>query len=205
MIVLVRHPAVASGGRCYGRLDLSVDPGAVLALAAEIVRCAPSVGFAATSPVNGGGSSSPLLILPRKAGEGDHAKHGGGGLPRPPTIWTSPAQRCRLVAEALGAYRVDPRLQELDFGDWEGLPWDSVPRASLDEWAADPWSFAPPHGETGVALNARVQAFAAECATGDHVVITHGGPLKILTAILRGEPIDLLAPPPKPGAVIVLT
>jgi alpha-ribazole phosphatase len=164
VIVLVRHPPVASEGRCYGRLDLEVEPDAVASLAAEILR---------------------------------------RGLPHPATIWTSPARRCRLVAEHLGPHHVDPRLQELDFGDWEGLPWDSVPRASLDQWAADPWNFAPPNGETGTALNARVQAFAAECATGDHVIITHGGPLKILTAILGGNPVDLLAPPPDPGAVVV--
>ncbi len=159
MIVLVRHPAVDAGGRCYGRLDLEVaDPAAVVALA-------------------------------------DRLKPLGG------TVWTSPARRCRVVADALGAYRVDDRLQELDFGEWEGVSWDDVPRASLDAWAADPWGFAPPGGESGAALVSRVRAFASGCIDGDHVVITHGGPLKVLTAVLRGEPVDLLAPSPAPGSV----
>ena len=117
------------------------------------------------------------------------------------TVWTSPARRCRLVAEALGEHRVDVRLQELDFGAWEGVPWGDVPPASLDAWAADPWRFAPPRGESGAALVARVRAFASLCTTGDHIVVTHGGPLKVLTALLRGDPVQLLSPAPPPGSI----
>lgn len=120
------------------------------------------------------------------------------------TIWTSPARRCRAVAEALGVYRVDERLQELAFGLWEGRPWDDVPRDGLDAWAADPWGFAPPGGETGRALVARVCAFAGECAVGTHVVITHGGPLKVLVPLLLGDEIDLLAPPPATASVTLI-
>jgi alpha-ribazole phosphatase len=120
------------------------------------------------------------------------------------TIWTSPAQRCRMVAEALGAARIDPRLQELDFGAWEGLAWDEVPRAALDAWAADVSGFAPPGGERGSALIARVTAFASGLSGGDHVVVTHGGPLKVLTALFRGLPVDLLAPSPALGSVTLI-
>ncbi len=120
------------------------------------------------------------------------------------TLWASPARRCRDVAEALGDPVIDPRLQELDFGDWEELPWDEVPRAALDEWAADPLGFAPPGGESGAALVARVSAFAADLPDGDHVVITHGGPLRVLGAVLRGRPVDLLTPAPACGSVTVI-
>jgi alpha-ribazole phosphatase len=117
------------------------------------------------------------------------------------TVWTSPAQRCRLVADALGVARIDLRLQELDFGEWEGLAWDDVPRKALDAWAADVSGFAPPGGESGAALIARVRAFASDLPRGDHVVITHGGPLKVLTPLLRGLPVDLLAPAPALGSI----
>ena len=127
------------------------------------------------------------------------------------TIWTSPAQRCRVVAEALGLNRrvqcspvVDDRLQELDFGEWEGVAWDAVPRAALDTWAADLRGFAPPGGETGAALVARVASFAAALPPGDHIVVTHGGPLKILPSILRGEPVDLAVPAPGLGSVTLI-
>lgn len=121
--------------------------------------------------------------------------------------WTSPARRCRAVAEACGLpMRLDARLLELDFGDWEGVAWDSVPRAALDRWAADPLGFAPPGGETGAALIARVsdlhRALVAEGR--DCAVISHGGPLRLLAALLRGAPPDLLAPAPAQGSVQVL-
>jgi alpha-ribazole phosphatase len=120
------------------------------------------------------------------------------------SIWTSPAQRCRVVAEAIGPARIDARLLELDFGEWEGRAWDDVPRSALDAWAADPWRFAPPGGESGAALVARVRCFATELAAGDHVIVSHGGPLKVLRQVLRDEPIDLLAPAPGLGSVTTI-
>ena len=108
-----------------------------------------------------------------------------------------------MVAELLGLFRVDDRLQELDFGAWEGIAWDDVPRACLDRWAADPFGFAPPGGESGGSLVARVRDFATVLTAGTHVVITHGGPLKVLAGLLAGTGPDLLLPAPVPGSVRV--
>jgi alpha-ribazole phosphatase len=116
-------------------------------------------------------------------------------------IWTSPARRCRAVADAIGPAHADARLLELNFGEWEGMRWDDVPRDALDRWADDPLGFAPPDGESGAELVARVTAFHQGLWTGDHIVIAHGGPLKVLIALLRGEPIDLLAPAPPLGSI----
>ncbi len=119
------------------------------------------------------------------------------------TVWTSPARRCRVVAAALGPHVVDPRLQELDFGAWEGLAWDAIPREWLDAWAADPWRFAPPGGESARGLRARVAKFHAMLlAHGqDCVVVAHGGPLKFLSALCAGEAPDPLAPAPPLGTL----
>jgi alpha-ribazole phosphatase len=118
------------------------------------------------------------------------------------SIHTSPLARCRLVAEALAADWshpppiTDPRLLEMDFGAWEGRPWDDIPRAELDRWAADLLSFAAPGGETGAALVARVTAFwhSLTALPGAQVVFTHGGPLKVLIALSEGRPVDLSRP-----------
>jgi alpha-ribazole phosphatase len=123
-------------------------------------------------------------------------------------IWSSPARRCLGVAGSIAAslqvpLRADDRLQELDFGDWEGLPWSTIPRDDLDRWAADPLAFTPPRGESGAALIARVQLFRAEL-NEDCVVVSHGGPLKVLGALLRGQAVDLLAPPPAIGSVTAI-
>ena len=125
---------------------------------------------------------------------------------RPARVWTSPARRCRDVAEATGlSVVVDARLQELDFGAWEGRAWDTVPRAALDAWAADPENFAPPGGESGAQILARVRGVhGALLAAGEDVaVVAHGGPLKLLAALLRGQAPDLLAPAPPIASVQV--
>ena len=122
-------------------------------------------------------------------------------------VWTSPARRCRAVAEATGLpMHIDPRLQELDFGAWEGRAWDGIPRAALDTWAADPENFAPPSGESGAAILARVREVHAALLAADRdcAVVSHGGPLKLLAALLRGEAPDLLAPAPPIGSVQVI-
>ncbi len=131
---------------------------------------------------------------------------------RPSRIVTSPAVRCKSVADAVAGWvgrtaETDPRLLECDFGDWEGTPWDSLPRADLDRWAAAPLAFAAPNGETGAALIDRVRAcFIANARLGlDCAIVTHGGPLKVLGALARGRPVDLLRPAPPFGSVEIVS
>lgn len=120
------------------------------------------------------------------------------------SVWSSPAARCGAVARGFSqAARFDERLLELDFGEWEGKPWRDVPRQALDDWAAHPGSFAPPGGEGMASLVARVTAFHADIRRlpGPHVVVSHGGPLRVLGALARGRPVDLLAASPPFGSV----
>lgn len=123
---------------------------------------------------------------------------------RPAAVWSSPSLRCRAVAEAVGlAVGFDARLLELDFGAWEGVAWDDISRALLDAWAKDPLGFAAPGGETGAALLARVREVAADlrASPGPVAVVSHGGPLRLLGPLLRGEPPDLLRPAPALGSI----
>jgi alpha-ribazole phosphatase len=122
--------------------------------------------------------------------------------PQDAAVFVSPAARCVALAQALGrAFTTDARLLELDFGAWEGQLWDDVPRAALDAWAADPWGYAPPGGENGMALLARVQAFW-DAAPRPVVVVSHGGPLRLLRALAEGRAPDILEAPPPLGAVL---
>jgi alpha-ribazole phosphatase len=123
-------------------------------------------------------------------------------------VWTSPAVRCLHVAEAIAAAlgvksRTDRRLLELDFGHWEGRAWSTISGDDLDRWAADPLGFAPPGGESGAALVARMRDFCA-LLREDCVVVSHGGPLKVLEALLCDRPVDLLAAAPPIGSVTVV-
>ena len=127
-------------------------------------------------------------------------------------VWTSPAVRCRepaeTIARALGVpLMVDARLSELDFGAWEGQPWEAIGRADLDRWARSPLTFAPPGGESGAELLSRVGDFHAGLRQDqqDCVVVSHGGPLKVLLALLLGMQVNLLTPAPPIGSVRVVT
>jgi alpha-ribazole phosphatase len=98
----------------------------------------------------------------------------------PTEAWTSPAQRCRALAGLLGTtcVRIEPRLQELDFGAWEGRRWEDFHDAESEAWANDPWNVRPPGGETAAELWARVGELRAELLARDSeriALVTHAG------------------------------
>ncbi|MDP9902907.1 histidine phosphatase family protein [Variovorax ginsengisoli] len=111
-------------------------------------------------------------------------------------VRTSPLQRCTQLAAALAhrradlaVPRVDPRLAELDFGDWEGRPWQAIPRAEIDAWAADFCDARPGRGgESTRTFMQRVGAAWDEwCASGhDALWITHAGVIRAVTLLQRG-------------------
>jgi len=112
-------------------------------------------------------------------------------LPAFDRLRTSPALRCRVLADQLHSAPIrDTALQERHFGDWEGRPWDAVNRSALDAWAADPWDFAPPGGESARMLWERVKtAISMETAAGGVAVwITHQGVIRAATGLLMNLP-----------------
>ncbi len=59
-------------------------------------------------------------------------------------LWTSPLNRAHQLAHALSSIRpdlqgprLDDRLQEMDFGQWEMQPWECIPREAIDVWVAE--------------------------------------------------------------------
>lgn len=106
------------------------------------------------------------------------------GLP----LWSSPAQRCRILAEALHPQPVfDERLREMHFGCWEGLLWDDIPRHELDAWAADVADFVPPGGESARQVLARSLEFIAGLSVPEAVLVTHAGVIRVLLAHFDGR------------------
>jgi len=107
------------------------------------------------------------------------------GLP----VWSSPLRRCRALAEHLHpAPQLDERLVEMDFGCWEGVRWDNVPRAELDAWAADIAGYAPPGGESPLMLQRRALDFVAGLAVPEAVIVTHAGVIRTLLAYWQNLP-----------------
>ena len=119
----------------------------------------------------------------------DEAARVVASLPSAERLVTSPLGRCRRLAERIGAAKslvpvVDPRLKEMDFGTWEGVSWDAIPRGEMDVWAAD-FLHARPHGGESVHMlyERSRSAIADYRATGlSHIVVTHAGVIKAVRA-----------------------
>ena len=102
-------------------------------------------------------------------------------IPSHVPVWSSPLQRCRALAEALHPTpHFDARLMEMNFGEWEGRPWDDVPRAALDAWADDVANYIPPGGESAFQVRERLADFFAKNSFEEVAVVTHSGVIKTL-------------------------
>ena len=99
-------------------------------------------------------------------------------------ILSSPLSRCLRLAERLGPFAPHGAFVEMDFGAWEGQPWDAIPRAELDEWAADFLGARPHGGESVAQLRDRVAAGLEGLPAGS-VIVTHAGVIKAAAAILN--------------------
>jgi alpha-ribazole phosphatase len=84
-------------------------------------------------------------------------------LPAGSRVVSSPLQRCEQLAHALYAlrpdlaYKTDQRLQEMDFGQWEGRAWQEIGQAELQAWTTDFANYTVGHdGESVTAFMARV-------------------------------------------------
>jgi alpha-ribazole phosphatase len=122
------------------------------------------------------------------------------GPQRPARMIASPllraAHTAEMLAQALGeaapAIETDARLRELDFGQWEGMAWDAIPRASLDAWAADLLDGRPHGGESAAQAMARVCEWAESLPVETPEVcwvVAHAGPMRMLAAHWLGVPL----------------
>lgn len=118
--------------------------------------------------------------------------HAGRG-PKSFNYISSPLIRARATMEIVrpelglptGGYLLDDRLQEIAYGEWEGL---TLPEArtryprifALRE--RDKWKTVPPAGESYAVLAQRVASWYGDVAA-DSVVTAHGGTLRALMVI----------------------
>jgi alpha-ribazole phosphatase len=86
------------------------------------------------------------------------------------------------------AVQTDPRLRELHFGAWEGQPWADIERAQLDAWAADPFGFQMPAGESVPEFMARTQA-VWPALPSRALIITHAGVIRSWWQLTGQEPL----------------
>ena len=112
-------------------------------------------------------------------------------------VVASPLVRAVETARAFGGGvgggepDIDERWIEMDYGDFDGMPFADVPAAVWRQWRADS-SFEPPGGgESLDAVGERVAAACAELLAGDAaeqdvVVVSHVSPIKAAVAWALG-------------------
>ncbi|MBQ4848639.1 histidine phosphatase family protein [Pseudoalteromonas sp. MMG012] len=116
-------------------------------------------------------------------------------------IFSSPLVRCSKFATKISEQRqlsveIVDDLQEMDFGLWDGKPfewlWCNTDKPSIGDFWADPWSHTPQDAESMTNFHLRVQTWWQsqlaipndECS----LVITHAGVIKQLLAMILQFP-----------------
>jgi alpha-ribazole phosphatase len=115
-------------------------------------------------------------------------------LPEGFTVITSPLQRCELLMRYLIGLQpdlpleTDPRLQEMNFGQWEGRPWADIDQAELAGWTDDFANYrAGGTGESVAQFMTRVgEAFDELDPTKDTLWVTHAGVIRAATLLAQG-------------------
>jgi len=100
-------------------------------------------------------------------------------------VWTSPLARSCAVGRWLRRWgwrhRIDDRLAELHFGDWDGRPWSAIGAAEVDTWVRAFAHHAPGGGESLERLTARALHFVADHADAPALlVVGHAGWMQAL-------------------------
>jgi broad specificity phosphatase PhoE len=120
------------------------------------------------------------------------------------TVYTSDLARARETAEIIAnqraqavPVRVSSAWREMDFGAWEGLTYAAVAEQFKDQlgFFSDPEQCSPSGGESLAQMLQRIQAelAAITCSSGtqledDVVIVSHGGPLRVLLCSILGMP-----------------
>lgn len=129
-------------------------------------------------------------------------------------IVSSPLLRCRAFAEVLSQrlglpLEIDPRWQELDFGDWEGRSAEELgvtdPQRIRKFWS-DPIAHPPPGGESLAAFGGRVMDawndLLARHAGRHLLVVGHAGVIRMVLRHVLDMPLERLFRIHVPNAAI---
>ena len=117
-------------------------------------------------------------------------------------VYSSPLKRALTTAQMIAVphgleVSAIAELVELDFGDWDGLTYHEIAEIApqqFNRWLADPAQVRPPNGETLLEMSQRVME-AINGIIAAHlgetvVVVTHGGPARVIVCHVLGIPLS---------------
>lgn len=99
-------------------------------------------------------------------------------------VYSSPLTRCQKLAEFIKRgkeLKLDARLKEMNFGDWELKTWDKIDQTELNTWMVDFVNVKVPNGENFIELHERVSSFMDELIKQPHkavAVVAHAGTIR---------------------------
>jgi broad specificity phosphatase PhoE len=119
-------------------------------------------------------------------------------------VVSSSLRRAMETASTVAGDRVevepDPRLMEMDYGEWEGLTYEQIDERDRDRrraWVLDPETLATPGGESGADVARRVRGVLADLVSwaGDDdrtaLLVAHSTTNRVLLAVALGVPLRM--------------
>ena len=108
-------------------------------------------------------------------------------------VFSSPLARCRQLASTFSdKVTIDPRLMEINFGDWEGKSFNDIETNALQHWTDNFVTVRPPNGENFEDLYLRTGNFWLDLIANKAnqiLVITHAGVIRALLARALNVPL----------------
>ena len=113
-------------------------------------------------------------------------------LPESDAVLSSPLSRCTRLANLISDDVIlDNRLLEMNFGDWENVPFADIEPEMLNHWTENFVTLAPPNGESFTELYRRVESFWHDVIQLENecvFIVTHAGVIRALLAVILQLP-----------------
>jgi alpha-ribazole phosphatase len=103
-------------------------------------------------------------------------------------IYCSTSARCMGLARRIASPREPTAVKdlvEMNFGDWQGIRWDSIAREKIDAWANDVWGYRPGDGESANMVATRWERWVYHVRRNDGgnvIAVTHAGVIRVALA-----------------------
>ena len=110
-------------------------------------------------------------------------------------VISSPLKRCVKLATALNvSFKIDPRIKELDLGDWEMKLMSSIEKSEIEKWQDNLMEYKVPNGESNKNFLKRLNRFLKDILKfeQDVLLVAHAGSINGMISILTKEPFDKL-------------
>ncbi len=103
----------------------------------------------------------------------------------PNMVISSPLQRCKKLAHKINpSFQTNAAIKELNFGDWELVPWNDIPLEEINPWMEDFVNIPVTNGESYIDLYHRSVDFYKNLTENNTLIVTHAGVMRSILAYI---------------------